>query len=148
MPPSSVLVWPVRPALLLPAGKKKIELTLRERPFWKHNGLCFGPKWLPWLNGQWESVLQVSAKVNKWYENGRRFHGDKRKMKILILLWSHLDVKMDAGSGMYFYDHVQIWWNDKELFSVKNNKSNITIYICTDSSQLVTFNRMLFFFFL
>ena len=24
---------------------KNKELTLRERPFRKHNGICFGPKW-------------------------------------------------------------------------------------------------------
>ena len=83
-------------SLLTSEGKKKKKksLALRERHFSKHNGLCFGPKWLAWLNGQWESVLRVSAWVSKSQQMRWKwtpfFMETKEKKNILIQLWSCL----------------------------------------------------------
>ena len=74
--------------------KKKKRFVLRERHFSKHNGQCFGPKWVAWLNGQWESVLRVSA----WFSKSQQmqwkwtpfFMEIKEKKNILIQLSSCL----------------------------------------------------------
>ena len=74
--------------------RKRKRLALIEPRFSKHNGLCFGPKWLAWLNGQWESVLRVSAWVSKGQQMQWKWTPflmeTKEKKNFLIQLWSCL----------------------------------------------------------
>ena len=74
--------------------RKRKRLALIEPRFSKHNGLCFGPKWLAWLNGQWESVLRVSAWVSRSQQMQWKwtpfFMETKEKKNILIQLRSCL----------------------------------------------------------
>ena len=72
--------------------KKEKKLAFKERHYSEHNGLCFGPKWLAWLNGLWESVLRVSA----WDSKSQQMQWK----------WTPSSWRKERKIYWYGYDHV------------------------------------------